>query len=78
MTRLVQIKNGDVRRVALVEEPHLRLLDGCDSIYELAQIRAMPAGVKLSEVARQRATARAPRLRPDLQRPLGMAAAAAD
>ena len=39
MTRLVQFKNGDVRRVALVEEPHLRLLDGCGSIYELAHLR---------------------------------------
>ncbi len=36
MTRLVQLKRGEVRRVALVEEPHLRLLDGCGSIYELA------------------------------------------
>lgn len=37
MTRLVQIKKGIVRRVALVEEPHLRVLDGCNSVYELAQ-----------------------------------------
>ena len=37
MTRLVQIKKGAVRRVALVEEPHLRVLDGCNSVYELAQ-----------------------------------------
>jgi hypothetical protein len=36
MTRLVQLERGDLRRVALVEEPHLRLLDGCSSIYELA------------------------------------------
>ncbi len=36
MTRLVQLKSGGTRRVALVEEPHLRLLDGCSSIYELA------------------------------------------
>ena len=36
MTRLVQLKRGDARRVALVEEPHLRLLEGCSSIYELA------------------------------------------
>ena len=33
MTRLMQIKKGSVRQVALVEEPHLRLLDGCS--YEL-------------------------------------------
>ena len=37
MTRLVQIKKGIVRRVALVEEPQLRVLDGCNSVYELAQ-----------------------------------------
>ena len=54
MTRLIQIKRGNVRRVALVEEPNIRLLDTCTSIYELAQI-AIGAGMKLSEVARQRA-----------------------
>jgi hypothetical protein len=36
MTRLVQIQNGSTRVVALVEEPHLRLLTGVTSIYELA------------------------------------------
>jgi hypothetical protein len=54
MTRLIQIKKGNVRRVALVEEPNVRLLDGCSSIYELAHL-AIAAGVKLSELARQRA-----------------------
>jgi hypothetical protein len=54
MTRLVQIKKGNVRRVALVEEPRLRLVDRCSSIYELAQ-RAISAGMKLSELASQRA-----------------------
>ncbi len=54
MTRLVQIKKGSVRRAALVEEPKLRLLDNCSSIYELAQV-AIAAGLKLSDVARQRA-----------------------
>ena len=43
------------RRVALVEEPHLRLLDGCSSIYELAN-SAISNGVRLSDLARQRAT----------------------
>ena len=38
--------------MALVEEPHLRLLDGCSSIYELAN-SAIAAGVKLSDLARQ-------------------------
>ena len=55
MTRLVQLKRGDVRRVALVEEPHLRLLEGCSSVYELANA-AISTGMKLSELARQRAT----------------------
>ena len=54
MTRLIQIKNGNIRRVALVEEPNVRFLDGCSSIYELAQI-AIDQEKKLSEVARQRA-----------------------
>ena len=52
--RLVQIKQGIVRRVAIVEEPNLRLLNGCHSIYELTQA-ALAAGAKLSNVAKQRA-----------------------
>jgi hypothetical protein len=55
MTRLIQIQRGDVRRVASVEEPHLRLLDGCRSIYELAN-DAMAKGSKLSDVVRRIAT----------------------
>ena len=54
MTRLIQIKKGHVRRVALVEEPEVRLLDSCSSIYELAHI-AIAAGEKLSDIARKRA-----------------------
>lgn len=54
MTRLIQIARGDERRVALVEEPYLRLLEGCASIYELAN-SAIAAGVRLSDTARQRA-----------------------
>jgi hypothetical protein len=53
MTRLIQIKKGSVRRVRLVDEPHVRLLDGCSSTYELAQI-AIGVLKKLSEVAHQR------------------------
>ena len=40
MTRLVQIRNGATRAVALVEEPRLRLLVGVKSIFELAQAAA--------------------------------------
>jgi hypothetical protein len=54
MTRLIQIKKGNIRRVALVEEPNVRMLDACNSIYELALI-AIGGGMKLSELARQRA-----------------------
>ena len=53
MIRLVQIKKGNIRRIALVEEPKLRLLDGCSSIYDLSQL-ALTSGMKLSEVAQQR------------------------
>jgi hypothetical protein len=55
MTRLMQIRKGNARRVALVEEPHLRLLGGCSSIYSLVQA-AMAGEMKLSEAARQRVT----------------------
>jgi hypothetical protein len=55
MTRLLQLKRGDVRRVALVEGPSLRLLDGCSSIYELAN-SAIRGGVKLSDLAGKQAT----------------------
>src|ERR1700723_1795403 len=54
MTRLIQIKKKGIRRVALVEEPNIRVLDNCSSIYELAHI-AIAAHMKLSEAARQRA-----------------------
>ena len=54
MTRLIQLARGNERRVALVDEPHLRLLDGCRSIYELVNA-AMSTGVRLSDLARQRA-----------------------
>src|SRR5215472_7505347 len=52
MTRLVQIRKGNVRRVGLVEEPNVHVLDNCSSIYELA-LAAIAGGIKLSEVARQ-------------------------
>lgn len=55
MTRLIQIVRGDERRVALVEEPHLRLLENCASIYALA-LDAIASAVKLTTPARQKAT----------------------
>ena len=48
--RLVQLKAGDVRRVAVVEEPKLRLLRDFDSVYGLAQA-AIARGGKLTTVA---------------------------
>jgi hypothetical protein len=54
-TRLIQIERGGVRRVALVEEPHLRLLSDCSSIYSLAH-KAIVSGAKLTALAQQRAT----------------------
>ena len=48
--RFVQLKAGDVRRVALVEEPKLRLLRTFDSVYALAQA-AIASGGKLTSVA---------------------------
>lgn len=55
MTSLVQLGNGNIRRVALVEEPHLRLLGDCSSVYELAQ-SAIDRSTGLIEMARDRAT----------------------
>lgn len=49
MTRVVQLQKGTDRRVALVEEPHLRLLAGAATVYEVANMalreRAPLAGV---------------------------------
>jgi hypothetical protein len=55
MIRLVQIQNGSARRVALVEEPHLRLIAGVKSIYELAQL-AESTGNPLSKLIRESVT----------------------
>jgi hypothetical protein len=48
--RLVQLKAGDVRRVAVVEEPKLRLLRNFDSMYALAQA-AIANGGNLTTLA---------------------------
>jgi hypothetical protein len=55
MTRLIQIRKDNVRRVALVEEPRLRLLGGRSSIYEIA-MSAISANVSLGEAIRQCST----------------------
>lgn len=55
MTRLVQLRRGSTRRVARVDEPSLRLLDGVDSVLALAE-RAMSGGVTLPALVDQRTT----------------------
>lgn len=42
--RLVQIKQGEQRRLALLEEPHLRMLSGADSLYALASAAILHGG----------------------------------
>ncbi|HEX5424754.1 MAG TPA: AraD1 family protein [Candidatus Acidoferrales bacterium] len=54
MTSLVQLRKRNERRVALVEEPRLRLLSDFTSVYDLAQA-AIDRGAKLAELARERA-----------------------
>jgi hypothetical protein len=56
MTRLVQIQNSSLRGVALVEEPHLRLLAGVESIYELA-MSAVASHTPLLQLIRESAIA---------------------
>jgi hypothetical protein len=55
MTRIVQLTDGTRRRVALVDEPTLRLLEGVESTHALALL-AMDTGEALSTLARQLAT----------------------
>ena len=50
--RLVQLKQSNRRHVALVEEPHLRLLSGVDSIYALAN-QAIHSGQVFSALVHQ-------------------------
>lgn len=55
MTRLVQIQNGSNRRVALVEEPRLRLLADFPSTFALAGA-ALAAGTPLTDLVRRHVT----------------------
>jgi len=52
---LVQITDGSVRRVALVEEPHLRCLTGVSSVYQFAQ-QCLQHSQSIVEQARALAT----------------------
>jgi hypothetical protein len=55
MTRLVQFQGDGDRRVAVVEEPRLRVLGEFASVYSLAQA-AIAGGKTLGELVRRRAT----------------------
>jgi hypothetical protein len=55
MTRLVQLARDGVRRIAVVEEPRLRLLREFTSVYALAQ-DAMAVGESMLELVGQHAT----------------------
>ena len=55
MTRLVQIRNGAMRAVALVEEPRLRLLDGVTSVVQLVE-EAVAANTPLAALVQKKAT----------------------
>ena len=52
---LVQLSGPKGRRVAIVQEPVLRLLEGSSSIYELGQL-AIKQGISVSRLAQQRLT----------------------
>lgn len=53
--RLVQLANGNLRSIAMVEEPHLILLNEVTSIYQLAQ-RALTQKVNLTNLVQSLAT----------------------
>ena len=53
--RFVQLKAGDVRRLALVEEPRLRMIRDFDSLYELAQA-AIETSEKLTSLVSKHIT----------------------
>jgi hypothetical protein len=53
--RIVQLQNGSTRRVALVDEPHLRLLRGPSSVLGLAD-ESITRSLALSEVVARAAT----------------------
>ena len=53
MSRLVQIRNGLARRVAVVDEPQLRMLSGVDSVYALAR-EALAQGRRFDDLVQER------------------------
>jgi len=55
MTRLVQIGRRNTRAVAMCDEPHLRVLDGFQSTFDLAQA-AIVSSTSVVDLVRQSAT----------------------
>ena len=53
--RLVQIRKENTRRVGIVEEPKLRLLGDCESVYALVE-EAIAAGATLGALAQRKIT----------------------
>src|SRR5258708_23422238 len=58
MTRLLQLQRGSERRVALLEEPRVLLLEGASSIVALVQ-QVIESEETLSALARRKATGEA-------------------
>src|SRR5579883_1557118 len=50
--RFVQLKAGDLRRLAVVDEPRLRVIRGFDSLYALAQV-AIDSDGRLTSLANE-------------------------
>lgn len=55
MTRLIQLQQGKIRKLALVDEPHLRLLAEYATIYDLAQAASQSA-TSLSQLTQRLVT----------------------
>jgi hypothetical protein len=52
MLRLIQLRNGNIRKIGVVDEPRIELLSEFASIYDLART-AINSGVKLSALIKQ-------------------------
>jgi hypothetical protein len=50
MLRLIQLRNGNIRKIGVIDEPRIKLLSEFASIYELARA-AIDSRVKLSALA---------------------------
>jgi len=55
MLRLIQLRNGNIRKIGVVDEPRIRLLSEFVSIYDLARA-AISSSVKLSSLAQEHNT----------------------